>query len=87
MAQRPTEKLPARNQRSSLINRYSAAVRKCRELYGESLAAILGNLDGNDMVAARPHGPVVPYGNAIARADSTFASNWAKLREEGNLAR
>ena len=46
-----------------------------------------GNLDGNDMVAARPHGPVVPYGNAIGRADSTFAANWAKLREEGNLAR
>src|ERR1700733_1107856 len=44
MAQRRTEKFPARNQRSSRINCYSAAVRKCRELYGESLAAILGTL-------------------------------------------
>jgi hypothetical protein len=29
---------------------------------------------------------VVPYGNATGWADSTFAANWAKLREEGKLA-
>src|SRR5580700_389102 len=44
MAQRPTEKLPERSQRSSRINCYSAAVRKCRELYGEPLAATLETL-------------------------------------------
>jgi hypothetical protein len=37
-------------------------------------------------LAAQPRGRVVPYGNATGWADSTFAANWAKLREEGKLA-